>query len=259
MPSPTNRPAGAPCWIELTTSDVSASTKFYGDLFGWHAEQRSQEEYGGYVSFSLHDDAVAGCMAVQAQDGPADLWSVYLQTDDVAATVEAVTSHGGQLRGGPHAVPNLGVMAFVADPSGAAIGAWQADPFPGIAVVDEPGTPLWFELHSRNYDRDVAFYRDVFGWDTYVAGDEPDFRYTTLGSGVGQVAGIMDGSAWAPEAPMEWSIYFGVDDCDKGCERVTSLGGSVVIAPEDTPYGRLAAVTDATGAAFKLITPPAGG
>ncbi len=257
MPALDNRPVGAPCWIELTTSDVAASTDFYRHLFGWSAEQGSQEEYAGYVSFSLGDQAVAGCMAVQAQDGPSDLWSVYLHTDDAAATASAVTSHGGQVVTGPHRVPEMGVMLFVTDPSGAGVGVWQADPFPGFGVLGEQGAPVWFELHTRTYDRDVSFYREVFGWDTHAVADVPDFRYTTLGAEEESVAGIMDGSNWAPEAPMEWSVYFFVGDCDEACARVTSLGGSVVADPEDTPYGRIAAVTDATGAALKLLTPPA--
>ena len=259
MPAPTNRPTGAPCWVELTTSDMAASTRFYSELFGWDAEQGSQEEYAGYVSFSLGGRAVAGGMAVQDRDGPSDVWSVHLHTDDASATAASVTSHGGRVVAGPHPVPGMGVMLFVTDPSGAGIGAWQADPFPGLGLLDEPGSPVWFELHTRSYDRDVSFYRDAFGWQTESVSDSPEFRYTTLVSDTGQVAGIMDGSQWAPESPMAWDVYFEVEDCDEACARVVSLGGSVVVAAENTPYGRLAAVTDATGALLKLLTPPAGG
>jgi len=34
---------------------------------------------------------------------------------------------------------------------------------------------------------------------------------------------------------------------------VEAAGGAVVIPAEDTPYGRLAAVTDPTGAMFKIV------
>lgn len=258
MPTPTDRPTGAPCWIEITTSDVEKTTAFYAGLFGWHAEQGSMEEYGGYLSFDLGGKAVAGGMAAQDQGGPADIWSVYLQTDDAARTAEAATAHGGQVYVPPMEVPQVGTMAFVADPSGAAVGAWQAGPFTGFEVVGEPGAPAWFELHTRDYDRDVTFYADVFGWEPQVVADEPDFRYTTLGVREGQVAGIMDASQWAPEAPMEWAIYFFTDDCDASCARAVELGGSMVTSPEDTPYGRMASLTDSTGASFKLLTPPTG-
>jgi len=46
-------------------------------------------------------------------------------------------------------------------------------------------------------------------------------------------------------------------DADAAVARVESLGGSVVRAPEDTPYGRLATVADPAGAQFKLVAPKA--
>ncbi len=100
----------------------------------------------------------------------------------------------------------------------------------------------------------VQFYRDVFGWDTHVASDTPEFRYTTFGEGDGALAGIMDAANFLPEGvPAYWSIYFGVEDTDKALAQVVDLGGSVIAAAEDTPYGRLATAADPTGAQFRLI------
>jgi predicted enzyme related to lactoylglutathione lyase len=93
----------------------------------------------------------------------------------------------------------------------------------------------------------------VFGWDTHTVSDAPDFRYTTLGEGEGQLAGIMDASAFMPAgAPATWSVYFGTDNADAALAKIVAMGGSVVDAAEDTPYGRLATATDPTGARFKL-------
>jgi predicted enzyme related to lactoylglutathione lyase len=39
--------------------------------------------------------------------------------------------------------------------------------------------------------------------------------------------------------------------------RVVALGGAVVHAAEDTPYGRIAQVADPTGIEFRLVQPPA--
>ena len=76
-------------------------------------------------------------------------------------------------------------MAVVTDPGGAAIGMWQPGLHKGFGIFDEPGTPSWFELHTRDYDASVQFYRDVFKWDTHAVSDTPEFRYTTLGEGDG--------------------------------------------------------------------------
>jgi hypothetical protein len=63
----------------------------------------------------------------------------------------------------------------------------------------------------------------------------------------------MDAGAFLPEGtPSHWSVYFEVDDIDATAERAVALGGSVVTAPQDTPHGRLATLTDTAGAYFKL-------
>jgi uncharacterized protein len=93
----------------------------------------------------------------------------------------------------------------------------------------------------------------VFGWDTKVESDTADFRYTTLQYGDQPLAGVMDSSAFPPPDALScWSVYWAVADVDETVAKVEALGGSVVQPPEDTPYGRLAAVTDPHGATFKL-------
>ncbi|MGZ4437150.1 MAG: VOC family protein [Nocardioides sp.] len=248
---------GAPCWIDLLTSDPAAAERFYSDLFGWAAEHNDEEKYGGYISFSRGERAVAGAMRNDGSAGAPDGWNIYLATDDVEATTKAAAEHGGAVYMGPMEVPETGHMAMVAGPGGGAVGAWQAIQFGGFDAVAEDGLPGWFELHTRRYADDVRFYADVFGWETHVASDTPELRYTTLGSGDQQAAGIMDASALPEDAPMGWKIYFGVDSADATAARAVELGGTVVDPPVDTPYGRLATLADPSGVQFKLIQGPA--
>jgi hypothetical protein len=148
----------------------------------------------------------------------------------------------------------LGRMAVVTDAGGAAIGVWQPGEHKGFGALAEPGAPGWFELHTRAYDDSVAFYQKVFGWDTAVASDAPDFRYTTLGEGEQGRAGIMDASAFLPDgAPAAWYVYFQVADTDATVAKAQELGGTLTQGPDDTPYGRLAVCTDPTGATFRLV------
>lgn len=256
MPTRDTAPIGAPCWIDLLTSDPERARAFYGELFGWTSEETG-DEYGGYVNFSKDDITVAGCMRNDGSQGAPDCWTVYLATDDAQKTADAAAANGGQVYMAPMEVPSLGTWAMVADPGGAALGVWQPALHQGFGVLGEPGTPNWFELHTRDYAASVAFYQDVFGWDTYVVGDSPEFRYTTLGEGEDQKAGIMDASGFLPEGvPAHWSVYFGAEDADATLARITDLGGAVVLPAEDTPYGRLATATDPTGTTFKLVQPP---
>jgi uncharacterized protein len=251
-------PPGAPCWLDLLTSDPAASQAFYPDLLGWTAGE-SSPEFGGYFMFFKDGIPVAGGMPKPDGMELPDEWGVYLAVEDAHKTVEVARAHGATITLEPMVVADLGTSVRLNDPNGVGIGMWQADTFPGFGVSAQPGAPAWFELHTRGYDDAVAFYRDTFGWDTHVMSDVPEFRYTTLGKDDDARAGIMDGSEYLPDGtPGAWKAYFAVDDTDAALARATELGASVVLAAEDTPYGRLAELLDPTGAAFKLLGPNAG-
>jgi predicted enzyme related to lactoylglutathione lyase len=255
MPQPDLTRPGTPCWVDLFTSDPDGARRFYGQLFGWTGESAG-EEYGGYINFSQAGVMIAGCMRNDGATGAPDTWSVYLWSADAKATLDAAAAHGSNVIVPAMDVMELGTMAVVTDPGGATIGVWQPGLHKGFGVVGEPGTPGWFELHTRNYDASVAFYRDVFGWDTHTAGDTPEFRYTTLGEDDAASAGIMDATGFLPDGvPSSWTVYFAVADADATLAKIVSLGGAVVRPAEDTPYGRLASATDPTGAAFNLLQP----
>lgn len=254
MPTPDIQ-SGDPCWIDLMTSDAEKAKSFYGELFGWTFETGDQEMYGGYISAAKNGKSVAGIMPKQEdQAGMPDAWSTYLAAEDAAATATAVAEHGGQVIMEPMDVPEQGQMAFFADPAGAAFGVWQRREHQGFQIAAEPGAPVWHELHAKDYPAAVKFYQDVFGWDTDVMSDAPDFRYTTLGAGDAARAGIIDASLFLPEqVPSHWQVYFGVEDTDAAVNKAVSMGASVLEAAQDSPFGRVATLADPTGATFKMI------
>jgi len=255
MPIRDHAPVGSPCWVDLWTSDVEGSQKFYGELLGWEASEPNPE-FGGYFMFTRDGVDIAGGMGDMGPDMPADnSWKIYLATDDVAATVEQTLAQGGQVLVPPMPVADLGIQVVLADPTGARVGAWEPKSFPGFTVVLEHGAPSWSELFTRQYDTSVDFYRSVFHWETTVVGDEDGFHYTAMGDPMGgeNLAGIMDASAFLPEGvPDHWSIYWEVDDMEASLAIVTSLGGTVIDGPADTPYGRMATIAEPTGTQCKL-------
>jgi uncharacterized protein len=254
MPTRDRAPIGSPCWVDLWTSDVEGSRKFYAELFGWEAQAPSPE-FGGYFMFTRNGVPTAGAMGDMGDMGADNSWKIYLATDDIAKTVEAAESDGAQIVSPPMDVADLGTQAVLVDPTGAQLGTWQPGTFPGFTVMNEHGAPSFFELHTRDHATAVAFYRSVFHWDTDAVGDSDEFRYTTMRdpSGEGELAGIMDASAFLPDGvPAHWSIYWAVDNADATVAKVKALGGSIVADAVDTPYGRLATAADPAGAQFKL-------
>jgi uncharacterized protein len=245
-------PIGSPCWADLMSSDIDRAKEFYGSLFGWTSETAG-EEYGGYMNFSKDGELIAGAMTAMPE-GASDVWSLYLRTDDAAATTKAATTHGGSVMVEPMAVGPLGTMAVLFDAGQAVIGMWQPGEHGGFGRLTEPGTPGWFELQTREYAKSVEFYRDVFGWVPHTVGDSDEFKYTTLGKDEEGRAGIMDASGFLPDGvPSHWVVYWSVADADAALQQIGDLGGSTIMAAHDTPYGRLATAADPMGAMFNLM------
>jgi uncharacterized protein len=253
MPAHETTQPGFPVWIDLLTSNASASRDFYSSLFGWSSET-APEEYGGYVTFSLNGSPVAG-LAAQREGSPIpDSWTVYLLTEDATATADAATAAGAQVLLNIE-VGDEGTMVTMVDPTGAIVGAWQKNAHRGFLVVNEANAPVWFEEHARDFSAASAFYQDVFGWELSVMGDSDEFRMSTITDDVAPVAGIYDAtSTMKPVEKSAWVVYFGVADSDVAAARIVELGGTVLEAPVDTPFGRQGTAADPTGATFRFIS-----
>ncbi|HLS76476.1 MAG TPA: VOC family protein [Nocardia sp.] len=248
---------GDPVWVELFTADPGRAIAFYGELFGWTAER--DDDFGGYLTFRSGGLAVAGGMGKSApEDGP-DQWTVYLAAEDARATAEAATANGGAVVLPPMAVGELGTMAVLADSAGSGIGVWQRGRFAGIETAPigqddmwRHGEPGWFELHTPDYDKTLSFYREVFGWrDVTELPGPPGFRYSTIHATHPMRGGVMDATAVPAEAALPgWNVYLGSADVDATVATAVRLGATVVHPAEDSPYGRMAVLTDPTGARF---------
>lgn len=248
---------GAPCWMDLLTSDVARAREFYGRVFGWTAGEAAPE-FGGYFMFMADGAPVAGGMpAMPGMNITADMWGVYLSSPDAQATLAAATGRGATVRVPAMPVADLGTQAVIEDPGGARIGIWQPGTFAGFGPVGtgRAGTPAWFELHARDYDGSVAFYRDAFGWAPKVMSDTAEFRLTAIEDERQPVAGIMDATGYLQEGEgPHWDIYVSVDDTDKTLALAAELGGRVTREGTDTPFGRLGTATDPQGAAFTVVS-----
>lgn len=254
MPATPELPVGAPCWHDIGTDDLETTVRFYTQLFGWkHLDYGA--EYGHYGAFTLDDVPVAGVGPNPDAESP-NAWSIYLKVDDLTDTVDRAAAAGATVVVPIMEIPAQGAMAFVADPSGAVVGLWEPRGHDGFGRHAEIGAPAWHELLTRNYAAAVDFYRDVLGWDIAVQGDTDEFRYCTFEPTPGTpYAGIMDASGWLrDDVPPHWSVYFLVEDADETVNRAVELGGGISMPPEDSPYGRMAVLTDPTGAQFKIIT-----
>ncbi len=252
-------PLGSPCWADLWTSDVDGSGRFYGELFGWEAQEPS-EEFGGYFMFTRDGVPVAGGMGDMGEMKADNTWKIYLSTDDIAKTVSAAEAAAGQVIVPVMEVADLGIQAVFIDPTGAVIGAWQPGTFPGFTVLEVHGAPSWSELHTSDFSTAIDFYQIGLS-----LGDEGRRRQRRVPL-FDNAQSRRRRESW----PASWTPAHGSPRVSRPRGRSTGtpttpgptlatvkkLGGSVVHEAEDTPYGTLAVVADPAGALFKLRTPP---
>ena len=250
-------PPGTPCWVDLTTDDVGTARLFYEGLFGWQIEEAPPESMG--YSMASKDGYLAAGIGPKQDPNMPTAWTTYLAVSDAAETVAKVKASGGQVLMEPDQVMDVGILAVAMDPGGAVFGMWQAITHNGAGIVNEPGSFIWNENMSRSWEANKAFYAAVFGWE-YGDMSADGFNYATFKVDGADVGGVGELPAdVAAEVPASWSTYFAVDNTDEAVDEVVKLGGSVITPAWDTPFGRMATVTDDQGAVFSVMSAPAEG
>jgi uncharacterized protein len=253
MSERTSYEPGTPSWVDLSTPDPEAAKRFYGELFGWKAEDPGPvEETGGYAMFTLRGKNVAGVSPLMSEEQPA-VWSTYVSTDDADAVVARAKDAGGEAIVEPMDVMDAGRMAFVMHPAGGAIGVWQPGRHTGAELVNEHGALSWSQLHTRDHEEALAFLAAVFGWT------QQDFGGTTvLSVGERGIATMADMPPGTPDGiPAFWMAIFAATDPDATAAKAKELGGQAMVEPFDIPdVGRFAVLADPQGVAFGVITAP---
>jgi predicted enzyme related to lactoylglutathione lyase len=242
---------GVPCWVDLGSPDMEASTSFYGQLFGWQAETSPDPDAGGYTFFRYQGKPVAAGMPLMSGDQP-PAWNCYVSVDDAAATGRAVEANGGKVLMAPMEVMGQGTMAMFLDPEGAPFAVWQPAAFAGAGVVNEPNTFCWSELSTRDPEGAIHFYGRVFGWghETNAFGDS---SYTEWKVGGRSIGGMMPMTVQPPDVPPHWAVYFAVEDADAALATAQRLGATPMMPLMSVDIGRFTALTDPQGAAFSII------
>jgi predicted enzyme related to lactoylglutathione lyase len=258
MPNIENHANGSFCWIELATSDQSASKQFYGPLFGWESAEFPMGPEGVYVIFRIEGRDVAGCYAIDANmqsHGVPPHWMPYVQVANADETVAKATSNGGSVIAGPMDVFNMGRMAVLQDPTGAHFSIWQPMSHKGTLITGVPGTHCWADLSTSDADRAQDFYQKVFGWEI-AAGEHDSSGYLHIKNGQDFIGGIPPAKYRNPNAPPHWMLYFLVASCDASAAKAKELGAKFHMEPSTMEnVGRMAVFADPQGAVSALFEP----
>ncbi|WP_158943800.1 VOC family protein [Granulicella sp. S190] len=117
MPTVAN---GKICYVEIPSTDVPRSAKFYSRVFGWEIRKRGD----GATAF---DDAGGGVSGAFVTGRPVTSIAgvlVYVMVDSVAAALETVVAAGGKIAE-PIGADAPEVTARFLDPDGNVFGLYQ--------------------------------------------------------------------------------------------------------------------------------------
>ena len=118
------------------------------------------------------------------------------------------------------------------------------------------GAFYWNELMTNDVAKAKAFYTTVIGW-TFEAMPMADGTYWVAQHGGKPVGGMVSMQGIVPDGvPPHWMSYLAVDDIDTRIAAAQANGATVLRPCFDVPgVGRIAILTDPTGAAMGWITP----
>ena len=119
---------------------------------------------------------------------------------------------------------------------------------------------IWYELMTTDPSAAKQFYDAVVsGWNIATESVAPGIEYRMIGRSDGGNAGgvlTLTGEMRSGGARPIWLGYLHTNDVDARVEAIRADGGGVMMAPWDQPgVGRLAMVTDPSGAPFYLMDP----
>lgn len=112
--------------VELSAKDRKALSKFYTDVFSWEIQDIDEMNY---TTFKAGDGVGGGFNPVTDQN-PAGTVTVYIETDDVTASLKEVQKAGGTIIMPEAEIPNTGKFGMFRDPQGNMVGLYK--PYPMI-------------------------------------------------------------------------------------------------------------------------------
>lgn len=110
--------------VELHTDGLGKAKAFYGELLDWKIEDVPMGD-GTYTSIGVGEGTGGGMMANPAPSRPSH-WLAYIAVDDAAAATAKAEKLGATVVQPKTEVPGVGWFSVIVDPTGAAVGLWQA-------------------------------------------------------------------------------------------------------------------------------------
>jgi predicted enzyme related to lactoylglutathione lyase len=242
-------------WYELMTTDVAAARAFYTKVMGWGTWDAAVPG-APYTLFTTGHAPVGGLMNLPEQaskTGVKPAWIGYVGVDDVDAVADRIERLGGIVHVPPRDVAGISRFSVFTDPQAARLALFKwLNPGPEQpADADAPGRVGWHELLAADWEKALAFYGELFGWQKADADTDETGTYQLFSVGGETIGGMVTKPPTMP-APF-WLYYFNAADIDIAAQHVKAGGGRILDGPIEVPGGSwLVRCEDPQGAIFAL-------
>jgi uncharacterized protein YndB with AHSA1/START domain/predicted enzyme related to lactoylglutathione lyase len=108
-------------WNEMITTETDKASAFYTKLFGWETQAMPGMDY---TIFKQGNNYVGGMIKCEMKEIPSH-WLPYVTVVNADESVAAAVKLGAKAVVEPKDIPNVGRIAVLVDPNGAAFGMWQ--------------------------------------------------------------------------------------------------------------------------------------
>jgi predicted enzyme related to lactoylglutathione lyase len=112
--------------MELSTDDVEGAKRFYGSLFGWKFKEFPMPEGAVYNMVHAPDGAGVGGITPKMMPGQPTAWLGYITVDSADKTIAKAKQLGANVIMDRMEIPNMGIFAIFADPTGGAFAIWES-------------------------------------------------------------------------------------------------------------------------------------
>jgi len=249
---------GSIIWHDLLTTDIEASKRFYGGLFGWEFEEVPLSlgfgRSGDYLMIRNNGKLIGGMVdtsAVKTRINNSQ-WVPIMSVGSVDSAVQKILDSGGKVITPVTDLNERGRIAIITDATDALLALLEpryGDPVKSQAMS---GDFFWDEVWSDDTSLAVRFYRSLAPYSVR----EEDFngkKYTALEYQGEPRFGFMQEPI--PGLEPTWASYIKVDDMSV-LEQVEELGGTVAIPAAPRGKGEVALILGPSGAGVVLQTWP---
>lgn len=111
------------CWADLNTPDRERARDFYTKVFGWEIGpgEKEHEDYWHIQNSGRFIGGIPPCR----QTGAPPHWLIYFAASSCDATAEKARAAGARFYMEPTSMPDVGRLAVLADPQGAAFAIFE--------------------------------------------------------------------------------------------------------------------------------------